>query len=203
MVCIRASESQRSSNCRHDDKSALKTDNPPDIWLYLEGQTMESVLCHTSIFKKKRGSLLTKGVELIDVGSLEEVPATADPLQYLVLNPEDLKLLKSLSHQQRSGTTRTADFIQGKGVGQIVLLHGPPGVGETYTVEGIAESFGRSLLSLTVADLRMEEIAIEERLDTWFSLAEVWRAVLLIDETDVFLERRGRNYIRHNALVSG
>jgi SpoVK/Ycf46/Vps4 family AAA+-type ATPase len=153
--------------------------------------------------KKKRGSLLTKGVELIDVGSLEEVPATADPLQYLVLNPEDLKLLKSLSHQQSSGTAWTADFIQGKGVGQIVLLHGPPGVGKTYTVECIAESFGRSLLSLTVADLGMEEIAIEERLDAWFSLAEVWRAVLLIDEADVFLERRSRNDIRRNALVAG
>ena len=39
-----------------------------------------------------------------------------------------------------------ADFIRSKGEGQIFLLHGPPGVGKTYTAECIAEITRKCLL---------------------------------------------------------
>jgi len=44
---------------------------------------------------------------------------------------------------------------------------------------------------------------VEERLSDWFRLAETWGAVMLLDEADVFLERRNRGDLARNSLVSG
>lgn len=44
---------------------------------------------------------------------------------------------------------------------------------------------------------------MEKRLLKWFQLAEKWGAVMLIDEADVFLERRSTNDLKRNSLVSG
>ncbi|TGO60869.1 hypothetical protein BCON_0032g00650 [Botryotinia convoluta] len=67
---------------------------------------------------------------------------------------------------------------------------GPPGVGKTYSVECVAISTGRPLLALTIADIGTKEDMIETELSSLFYLAERWKAVLLIDEADIFLERR-------------
>ena len=37
-----------------------------------------------------------------------------------------------MSSRFTSGSSWSADFVEGKGKGNIVLLHGPPGVGKTY-----------------------------------------------------------------------
>lgn len=60
----------------------------------------------------------------------------------LVMDPTRVKMLKALAgsyirqnvHGEESkGVPWNADFIQGKGQGQIILLHGKPGVGKTCT----------------------------------------------------------------------
>ncbi|KAF2229533.1 P-loop containing nucleoside triphosphate hydrolase protein [Viridothelium virens] len=94
------------------------------------------------------------------------------------------------------------EFIENKGQGQIILLHGPPGVGKTYTVESFSEASGRPLIPLTIADIGLEDETIENKLAKWFSLAESWNAILLLDEADIFMERRSRADIQRNALVS-
>jgi hypothetical protein len=96
---------------------------------------------------------------------------------------------------------------------------GPPGVGKTYTVgmiapclhldcadattEAVAEWLKRPFLALTVADLGTVETSIEQRLTTWFDLAEAWNAVLLVDEADIFLEQRKNKDLYRNGLVTG
>jgi SpoVK/Ycf46/Vps4 family AAA+-type ATPase len=62
-------------------------------------------------------------------------------------------------------------------------------------------------LSLSIADLGTgedseEDNFMEGKLTRWLNLAETWNAVLLIDEADVFLERRGKDNIARNGLVS-
>ncbi|KAK7946965.1 P-loop containing nucleoside triphosphate hydrolase [Apiospora aurea] len=66
----------------------------------------------------------------------------------------------------------------------------------------IAEFTGRPLLSLTVGDIGTFEEKVEERLSYWFNLAEKWGAVMLIDEADVYLERRTVSDLRRNGIVS-
>ncbi|KAH7014378.1 P-loop containing nucleoside triphosphate hydrolase protein [Microdochium trichocladiopsis] len=92
--------------------------------------------------------------------------------------------IKALARRQNSKReTWAADFVVGKGSGQIILLHGP-------------------LLSLPVADIGTVETRVERELLKWFSLAEAWNAVLLVDEADIFLERRQNRDLARNGLVS-
>lgn len=44
---------------------------------------------------------------------------------------------------------------------------------------------------------------MEKKLMKWFQLAEKWGAVMLIDEADVFLEKRVTADLKRNSLVSG
>jgi hypothetical protein len=56
--------------------------------------------------------------------------------------------------------------------------------------ECTAETTGRPLICLTIADIGTEAQKTETELVKWFNLAEMWGAILLIGEADIFLERR-------------
>lgn len=70
------------------------------------------------------------------------------------------------------------------------------------SVECISEATKRPLISLTVADIMEDEAEIERELTKWFSMAARWQAVLLLDEADIFLERREGGQIKRNGIVS-
>ena len=44
---------------------------------------------------------------------------------------------------------------------------------------------------------------MEKRLSKWFALAENWGVVILIDEADVYLEKRQATDLKRNSLVAG
>ncbi|KAI0399292.1 hypothetical protein F4802DRAFT_590377 [Xylaria palmicola] len=98
------------------------------------------------------------------------------------------------------------DIVPGKGQGLVILLYGPPGVGKSSTAETIAVAARKPLFSISVADVGTKARHVESNLSKIFSLATSWKAILLIDEADVFLESRGRGGIVQsmdkNALVS-
>jgi hypothetical protein len=54
-------------------------------------------------------------------------------METLVVPSGTRQLLQSLCRKFTGGPTWSADFVEGKGEGSIVLLHGKPGVGKTYT----------------------------------------------------------------------
>ncbi|KAF6819054.1 P-loop containing nucleoside triphosphate hydrolase (ATPase) [Colletotrichum plurivorum] len=97
----------------------------------------------------------------------------------------------------------SGDFIKGKGEGLTFLLHGKPGVGKTYTAECIANHTQRPLLSLTSSDIGVEPELVEGNLTRWFKLAERWGAIMLIDEADIYMERREVQDLTRNHLVAG
>ncbi|RFN54455.1 p-loop containing nucleoside triphosphate hydrolase [Fusarium flagelliforme] len=148
--------------------------------------------------------------DLLDIECCHEPRVNYKAIDSLVLNEERKTMIKSLVYRYTDKNRVdpqvpapwAADTIRDKGEGQIFLLHGGPGVGKTFTAECIAESTGRPLLSLTCADIGTEDKEVEERLSDWFSLAETWGAVMLLDEADVFLERRNRGDLARNSLVS-
>ena len=70
-------------------------------------------------------------------------------------------------------------------------------------MEAIAEWLHRPLLALTVADIGTIETRVERELLKWFTVAEAWNAILLVDEADIFLEKRQNRDLARNGLVSG
>ncbi|KAK2601174.1 hypothetical protein N8I77_010642 [Diaporthe amygdali] len=69
--------------------------------------------------------------------------------------------------------------------------------------ECIAEYTKRPLMILTSSDIGTDPSFIELNLTKHFKTATSWGAVLLIDEADVFMERRGSADLVRNSLVAG
>lgn len=122
----------------------------------------------------------------------------------LVLPQKQKELIRVLvqNHQSKSGDTGFDDFVEGKGKGLVSVLHGPPGVGKTMTAEAVAEFTKRPLYIVTSGELGADPSEMEREMERVLDLAMTFRAVLLIDEADVFLEQRTMNDLIRNALVS-
>ncbi|KAF4240499.1 hypothetical protein CNMCM8980_001148 [Aspergillus fumigatiaffinis] len=119
--------------------------------------------------------------------------------------PEDKKkVIKSLTESRVRATTegKFDDIIEGKGQGVIILLHGPPGVGKTLTAEAISERLQRPLYSISAGDLSAQAEQLEVQLTRTFRVASNWKAVLLLDEADVYLQRRDGLQLERNRLVA-
>ena len=137
-----------------------------------------------------------------NVSRISDVKLNEAAFDSLIMDERYKKQVLSLvtAHENRVGFS---DFIQGKGKGMVVLLHGEPGVGKTLTAEGVADYCGRPLLRLDAACLGTSAEAVEQSLSSIFQFATRWKAVALLDEADVFLDHRQTNNVKHNALVAG
>ncbi|PKK67210.1 P-loop containing nucleoside triphosphate hydrolase protein, partial [Rhizophagus irregularis] len=134
----------------------------------------------------------------VNIDYLNEISFDDDAFDQLVMDPIKKDLISSLVMSKHKGV----DLISGKGGGCIFLLHGPPGVGKTLTAEAISEYLHRPLYNVSVGELGTSVVELESKLSEILEVASIWNAVILIDEADIFLERRSENNIYRNALVS-
>jgi SpoVK/Ycf46/Vps4 family AAA+-type ATPase len=121
----------------------------------------------------------------------------------LVLKETKKDLVKALVtvHIEKSRKIKT-DFMDGKGEGLIMLLHGGPGTGKTLTAESIAEFVQRPLYRVTCGDIGTDAASVEKYLESALYIGSTWDCVVLLDEADVFLEERTKMDLQRNALVS-
>ncbi|PCH36706.1 nucleoside triphosphate hydrolase protein [Wolfiporia cocos MD-104 SS10] len=119
----------------------------------------------------------------------------------LVLPGARRALLQSLveAHNAELGFD---DFVPGKGAGLVINLFGPPGVGKTLSAEATSEHVKRPLYVVGGGDLGTHAEGVDARLKEVFEVATRWRAIVLIDEADVFLERRSMHDLKRNAMVA-
>ncbi|KUJ16396.1 uncharacterized protein LY89DRAFT_82981 [Mollisia scopiformis] len=121
----------------------------------------------------------------------------------LVLEDNTKAIVKALVESHKYHPAESIDdVIQGKGKGLVAVLHGPPGTGKTLTAEGISELLKCPLYMVSAGELGTDPRTLEGELQKILDIAHAWGAVLLLDEADVFLEKRTIQDIHRNALVS-
>lgn len=144
-------------------------------------------------------SFVTKQWGRFPVEQISDISFRADAYDQLVLDPEKKTMVRALVEDSSSGFS---DIISGKGGGCIFLLHGEPGVGKTLTAEAVSELLHRPLYSVSVGELGVNAQELEKNLRQILDVAQIWNAVILIDEADIFLEKRSTGDILRNACVS-
>ncbi|KAI1335371.1 P-loop containing nucleoside triphosphate hydrolase protein [Xylariaceae sp. FL0016] len=123
----------------------------------------------------------------------------------LILEDEEKLVLQALvtSHEYPENPR---DQPEQKGKGLVMLLHGAPGSGKTLTAEASAELTQRALVSSSMASLNRERSpwVFEYNLRRLLQYATLWKAIVLLDEADVFLEAREEKSgnADRNALVA-
>lgn len=137
------------------------------------------------------------------VSGINEVEWNEGAFDSLVLPDNQKSIVKALVESHTfQGKKNIDDVIQGKGRGLVAVLHGNPGTGKTLTAEGIAELLKCPLYMVSAGELGTNPRELEAELTKILDIAHAWGAVLLLDEADVFLEKRTVQDIHRNALVS-
>lgn len=140
---------------------------------------------------------------LILVDHLSEIVFDELAFDQLVVRPEYKKMIKALveTHAgQNDGLAR--DLVAGKGGGMVMVLHGKPGTGKTLTAEAISEHLKCPLYVVSSGELGIEASQLESQLSNILEMMASWKAIVLIDEADVFLEARNTHDLARNSLVS-
>jgi hypothetical protein len=131
------------------------------------------------------------------VGCIKPYEYNEKLIHKLVL-PEDHKFL--VDALTGAAIERMSDIVAGKAQGVIVMCSGTPGTGKTLTAEVYSEVAKRPLYMVQCSQLGTNDEALEEKLGEVLSRATRWRAILLIDESDVYIHERGDD-IQQNAIV--
>ncbi len=137
------------------------------------------------------------------VSGVKDIDWNEGAFDSLVLPDNQKSIVKALVESHKFHASQSIDdVIQGKGKGLVAVLHGPPGTGKTLTAEGIAELLKCPLYMVSAGELGTDPRTLEAELNKILDIAHSWGAVLLLDEADVFLEKRTIHDIHRNALVS-
>jgi hypothetical protein len=127
-------------------------------------------------------SFATKEWGEMYVSQLDDVVFDDKAFDYLVLNESIKEMIRALVVNSEGTFT---DIIQKKSGGTIICLNGPHGVGKTLC--------GELGTSVDILEKRLLEI---------LEIAHAWNAIILLDEADIFMEKRSTNDIQRNAMVS-
>ncbi|KAF2852560.1 P-loop containing nucleoside triphosphate hydrolase protein [Plenodomus tracheiphilus IPT5] len=136
------------------------------------------------------------------VSCVHDIKWQSDAFDRLVLPKNQKELILGFTESQRKMKDTFDDVIEGKGKGMIILLCGPPGVGKTLTSESVAEEMQVPLYVMSAGDLGYDPRKVESNLQNILDMCARWNAVLLLDEADVFLEKRSLHELERNKLVS-
>lgn len=133
------------------------------------------------------------------VDQLDDVQFDDKAFDYLVLDESIKQMVKALVINSEGTFT---DIIQKKSGGTIICLNGPPGVGKTLLSESISELLHKPMYSIGCGELGSTVEKLELKLTEILEIAHAWNAIILLDEADIFMEKRSTNDIQRNAMVS-
>ena len=133
----------------------------------------------------------------VHVNDIEPYRYQPELKQKLILREEQIDLIDILTAEM---DVLMDDIVEGKSGGTTVLCAGPAGVGKTLTAEVYSEIIKRPLYRVHSGQLGLSVSEMEKALKDVLTRAQRWGAVMLIDEADVYIQRRDNN-IAMNAVV--
>ncbi|PSN71072.1 P-loop containing nucleoside triphosphate hydrolase protein [Corynespora cassiicola Philippines] len=143
-----------------------------------------------------------ESLRLSSLSCVHEITFSTDAFPRLVLPHDYKELILAFATNQLSSNDTFDDVIKGKGKGMTILLHGEPGVGKTLTVEATSEEMRKPLYIMSAGELGYSASEVEDKLRKVLDVTTKWGAILLIDECDIFLEKRTVSDIERNKLVA-
>ena len=136
----------------------------------------------------------------IRVDDVKDIEWDDQAFNNLALPQEKKEMILAFANSQIRHEQNTGNVVQGKGNGVIVLC-GPPGAGKTRTAEAIAEEMHAPLYTLSAGDLGLTTEEIELSLISALEFTAKWKAVLLLDDTDAFVNIRSTHEGQDKNLV--
>ncbi len=133
----------------------------------------------------------------VHVNNIEPYRYQPELKDKLILREEQIDLIDILTAEM---DVLMDDIVEGKSGGTTVLCAGPAGVGKTLTAEVYSEIIKRPLYRVHSGQLGLSVNEMEKALKDVLTRAQRWGAVMLIDEADVYIQRRDNN-ITMNAVV--
>lgn len=131
--------------------------------------------------------------------NIKELEIREDAFDRLILDDDTKDMIQAITTMHDVEDT---DIVDGKGSNAIFLLHGKPGSGKTLTAEAVSELLKKPLYKVSLGELGTNVADLEKTLNTILSLSERWDSIVLIDEADVFLEKRNSDNLERNAMVA-
>jgi hypothetical protein len=133
---------------------------------------------------------------IVHVNNIVPYVYNSEIIDKLVISPQRKKILSSLIGSKNN----FEDLISGKSGGIVILSTGESGLGKTLTAEVYSEVMKKPLYCVQSSQLGISVADIETNLNKILYRAEKWDAVLLIDEADSYIYKRG-NDILQNCIV--
>ena len=191
------------------NKRVANDDPPPAPYLYILPAIIRGYLLKSKTWSKWLLRLIHElsalkhmiPVEDFRVDLIRDVTWNKNAFSNLVIDEDSKDLIRALVLNQVTGK-KGADIISNKGNGLIMLLHGSPGTGKTFTAESVAELAERPIFPVTCGDVGTDPTTAEKYLNSVLYLGKIWKCVVLLDEAEVFLEQRTLSDLTRNALVS-
>ncbi|KAG5747777.1 hypothetical protein H9Q69_009751 [Fusarium xylarioides] len=138
-----------------------------------------------------------------EIENLTDIQWNTQAFSNLVIDEAEKRLLVGFVGATKNGQLQNFDdFVHGKGKGLVMRLCGPPGTGKTFTAESVSETLKRPLYRLDTSDLVMDPNKLEGNLKTALDRCARWDATLLLDEADVFLEKRTSSNLAQNEMTT-
>lgn len=135
---------------------------------------------------------------LVHVDDIEDYVYDKSLRDKLILPQSHKELLDILVN---NASILKGDIIDNKGNGTVVILEGPPGCGKTLTTEVYSELMEKPLYKISSGQLGVDAKEMDSNLYDVLRRASRLGCILLIDECETFVRKRGNDLIQ-NAIIT-